>query len=97
MVKDRDTEERRGATETLKRDKKMQRPKQRHVQNFRDKLQETDKGEKSCENGAPGNEKPSPPQDRPHPYPFIVPKPCNSQPDPELDPGSPGATTTTTK
>lgn len=73
MVKGRDTEEeRRGATETLKRDKKMQRPKQRRVQNFRDKLQETEKGEKSCENGAPGNEKPSPPQDR---DPDLIPTP----------------------
>ena len=54
----------------------MQRPKQRHVQNFRDKLQETEKAEKSCENGAPESENPSPFQDR---DPDLIPTPSFGQ------------------
>lgn len=49
----------------------MQRPKQRHVQNFRDKLQETEK----AVTAAPENENPSPfrTERLDHPYPFIWP------------------------
>lgn len=50
----------------------MQRPKQRHVQNFRDKLQETEK----AVTGAPENENPSPFQDR---DPDLIPTPSFGQ------------------